>query len=219
MDRRTFFRKALQQTSQSIVDHVAEQVEHDALRWIRPPYAQDELSFLLACTRCNACQEACPENVIFPLSPRLGVKVANTPAMDLLNHGCLLCEDWPCVNACEPKALLYPEENAPEKTAVDENAENDKSLEPAGPPKLGLPKLALAEIDPSECLPYSGPECGACANVCPIENTLTWHKNKPTINPENCVGCAQCRDVCIANPKAIIIKSIGRIPTDSQDTA
>jgi ferredoxin-type protein NapG len=58
-----------------------------------PPYAQDELAFLLACTRCGACVTACPHGVIFPLAPRLGITVAGTPALDLLHKGCHLCED------------------------------------------------------------------------------------------------------------------------------
>ena len=69
-----------------------------------PPFAVDELDFLLACTRCDKCIEACPHDVLFKLPARTGLQAAGTPAMDLLNRGCHLCRDWPCVAACEPDA-------------------------------------------------------------------------------------------------------------------
>ena len=63
----------------------------------------------------GACIKACPHEIVFPLSPNNGAEVMNTPALDLLNKGCHLCEDWPCVNACETNALKIvvrdPDEN------------------------------------------------------------------------------------------------------------
>ena len=162
-----------------------------ASRWLRPPYALDELEFLLACTRCGECIAACPHQVIFPLSTRLGAQVAATPALDLLRKGCHLCEDWPCVTACEPGALKRP---SPE--------EEDADTPPA------LPRLARASIDEGRCLPYSGPECGACDSACPVPGALVWEQWKPRIDPERCTGCALCREACITEPKAIDIRSL-----------
>jgi ferredoxin-type protein NapG len=184
MERRDFFRFTVKKARQVAVKGVDSRARKRASHWIRPPYAIDELEFLLACTRCAACIEACPHDVIFALPSRLGAEVVGTPAMDLLNKGCQLCHDWPCVTACEPKAL-------------QRDAENDS-----------LPRLALAEIDTSRCLPYSGPECGACKDVCPVEQAMLWQMERPSISAEYCIGCALCRVACIVEPKAINLHSL-----------
>ncbi len=188
MDRRAFFKKTFQRSAEEVVKHVDHKVTQKAQHWIRPPYAQDELNFLLNCTRCEACIEACPHDVIFKLSGRFGVQAAGTPALDLLNVGCQLCENWPCVNACETKALQIVE--------TEDDSEPD------------LPRLALAAIDTETCLPYSGPECGACEHACPVPGALKWDLTKPVIDPEICPGCGLCREACIVNPSAVNIGSL-----------
>ena len=188
MDRREFFKAGLQKATETAVQLADETVAQRASHWLRPPFAQAELEFLLACTRCDKCIEACPHDVIFNLPARLGAQVAGTPAMDILNKGCHLCDDWPCVNACEPKALQLP-----------------VPAEDTAPP---LPKLAYAEINTSSCLPYQGPECGACKPACPVPGAMTWDREKPQINPEFCTGCGLCREACIVEPKAVNISSL-----------
>ena len=187
MDRRNFFRKALHDSSKKVVEHVDAKANQRASHWIRPPFALDELEFLLACTRCGECETACPHDVIFLLSTRLGAQVAATPALDLLNKGCQLCKDWPCVTVCEPKALLLPE------------MEEDKAV---------WPTLAKVWINEKACLPFSGPECGACAGSCPVPGALSWDQTRPVINEELCTGCSLCREICIVDPKAIEVKSL-----------
>lgn len=187
MERRDFFKTIVNKASKTAVHAADSLAKQRASHWIRPPYALDELEFLLACTRCDECIEACPHNVIFKLSERLGAQVMGTPAMDLLNKGCHLCEDWPCVNACEPNALGFTE------------AEDDESLP--------LPDIAQASINTESCLPYSGPECGACDTSCPVPGALKWNMTKPYIDAELCTGCGLCREVCIVDPKAITISS------------
>lgn len=189
MDRRQFFRQALSKGAKAATQAADRHVSRRASRWLRPPHALDELEFLLACTRCDDCIRACPDQVIFPLSARLGAQVVGTPALDLLNKPCRLCADWPCVAACTTGALRLPAADA----------------EPAPP------RLAVAQIDPGACLPYAGPECGACRDSCPVPGALLWRGETPHIDPGHCVGCAQCRASCIAVPNAILIRS----PQDS----
>lgn len=187
MDRRSFFKSALDKGAKKAVKIIDDSVNKNAAHWIRPPYAIEELSFLLACTRCGDCITVCPHDVIFNLSPRTGAKVAGTPALDLLNKGCQLCEDWPCVSACEPKALLR--ETDEEKPAV-------------------LPRLAQVSINEKTCLPFSGPECGACIDSCPVPGALTLDLCKPVINQVSCTGCGICRQACFLDESAIEIKSL-----------
>ena len=188
MDRRSFFRTVTSKAAKSALKVADKQVSDQASRWIRPPYALKELDFILVCTRCDQCLEACPHDVIFKLPARLGARVMDTPALDLLNKGCHLCKDWPCVTACESGALSIP--------VVADNKEPI------------LPIIARAEINTDTCLPYSGPECGACESSCPVPGALYWDMTKPCINQELCIGCALCREVCIVDPSAVRVYSL-----------
>lgn len=191
MDRRSFFRRAAGKAAETVVKEADRKVKAEASRWIRPPYAIDELEFLLACTRCGECISACPHDVVFPLTARLGAKVVNTPAMDILNKGCHCCEDWPCVAVCEPGALAITE------------AEEEET-------PVAYPVMAKAKVDTEHCLPYSGPECGACRGICPVPDAMTWERERPVIQADVCIGCGMCREVCIVEPKAIKIVSINK---------
>jgi ferredoxin-type protein NapG len=190
MDRRSFFRSAIDKGGKTAVKVIDDSVNKQASHWLRPPFAISELEFLLTCTRCNDCIEACPHDVIFSLSPHVGARAAGTPALDLLNKGCHLCEDWPCISVCTAKALVRPDPETDTKDAA------------------GLPVLAKASIDTETCLPYSGPECGACIDSCPVDGALVLDMVKPVINHELCTGCALCRETCITEPKAINIASL-----------
>lgn len=183
--RRQFFRRMAGQTSDTVVKHVDAKVKEKARHWIRPPFAINELEFILTCTRCGDCARACPHQVIFSLPARLGADVVGTPALDLLNKGCHLCSDTPCVTACTVNAL--------NRTATA---------------TITQIRLAQVSIDTSRCLPYMGPECGACASACPIQSALNFQNERPHIDPKYCTGCAQCREACIIEPKAISLASL-----------
>lgn len=191
MRRRDFFKLGARRTAQAVVGVLDERAERRAAGWIRPPFARPELDFLLTCTRCDDCIEACPHDVLFALPARLGLQVAGTPAMDLATKGCHMCADWPCVAACEPNALVLAQ------------------AAPDAPP--APPKLATARIDTSSCLPYSGPECGACAHACPVDGALRWVNGiKPVIDEQICTGCALCREACITEPKSVLVSALVR---------
>jgi len=205
MDRREFFRRGLGRVAEEAVQHVDKKIVERASRWIRPPFAIPELDFLLACTRCDACIKACPHEIIFSLAVKNGADVMDTPALDLLNKGCRLCDDWPCVNACEAQALKLPVMPDIEGTEV----EAASGIEPAK--FIPQPKLARLTVDTENCLPYQGPECGACASVCIVEGALEWQMERPLINQEKCTGCAMCREVCITEPKSIFIMKSAQV--------
>lgn len=187
MDRRGFFKRTVQKTSQQAVEALETRANAHASKWIRPPFVLDELDFLLTCTRCSDCVTACPHKVIFLLGPQLGADVVGTPALDLTNKACRLCQDWPCVAACEVGALVLPMDTE----------EGDHPL----------PVLAVCSINTNTCLPYNGPECGACEGSCPVEGALTWQNEKPFIDMEVCVGCGLCRLTCVLSPSAIKVET------------
>lgn len=186
LSRRSFFSNLLRKTTDFAVRVADAQLAEQEPSWTRPPFALDESSFMAACTRCEACMQACPHGTIITLSDRRGLRVAGTPVLDLFNNACHLCADWPCVVACEQGALkLQPQE------------------EDSPPP---LPQLAEIRIDTQTCLPYNGPECGACASSCPVPGALVWNQCKPYVVPQLCVGCALCREACIVDPKAVHVR-------------
>jgi len=211
LDRRAFFTRGADKAAQALTKHAAKKARENASRWIRPPFAIEELDFLLACNRCGDCVQACPHDVIFPLSSKLGVKVFLTPAMNLFKHSCHLCEDWPCVEVCEKEALKINiplnENGTEDQSSVEFNVEEvDRAEAIEEPESRVLPKIATVFINAKSCMPYNGPECGAC-RVCPIEGAMVWEMEKPSINMEFCTGCAMCREACIVEPKAIIVQS------------
>jgi len=126
--------------------------------------------------------------VVFSLGPQLGADVVGTPALDLTNKACHLCQDWPCVAACEVGALKLP-------TDIEESEHL-------------LPVLATCSINTNTCLPYNGPECGACEGSCPVDGALGWQSEKPYIDKEACVGCGLCRLACVLSPSAIKVETI-----------
>lgn len=188
MDRRQFFRRALERTATEAVRELDRRVAEKAGRWIRPPFALAELEFLLACTRCDACRLACEEGVIVPLSAQAGPAASGTPVLSFATRGCQLCTDWPCVSACETGALARPDEEADGAPA--------------------LPQLAMATVDRQRCLPWRGPECGACADACPVPDAMVWDQERPHIDPERCCGCGCCHALCVLEPRAIAVKPI-----------
>lgn len=194
--RRSFFSSLIRETTDFALRVADAQVIEQETNWMRPPFALDESQFLMACTRCGACRGACPHGTIIILSDRRGLKVAGTPVLDLLNKACHLCADWRCVAACEPGALKLPphEEGRP-------------------PP---LPRLADVRIHTQTCLPYSGPECGACASICPVPGALVWKQNKPSIDKQHCTGCGLCREACIVEPKAVQVRSQHKVAAEKQ---
>ncbi|MCL1058576.1 4Fe-4S dicluster domain-containing protein [Shewanella gelidimarina] len=221
MDRRRFFKSSFSKIADIGSAHAQKKAEQNAKGWIRPPFAINELDFLLNCSRCGECIDACPQQVIFKLPLHSGATAMSTPAMDIPNKACELCSGWPCVTACKDKALAFPaasqqsqqqqEQGLQQQTQVDAETLIDRY-----PTANECPPMASAIINTSQCMPYSGPECGACHGSCPIEETLTWHNEQPSINVDTCIGCGQCVQACITEPKAIEISYFA--PLDEQTT-
>lgn len=188
--RRSFFGSLIRKTADFAVRVADVQDSARQTSWIRPPFALEELQFLSACTRCDACIEACPHGVILSLASRYGLRVAGTPVLDLQNKACHLCVEWHCVAACKPGALQLP------------------LHEEGGVPPL--PCLADVKLDNAACLAHAGQECRACDSSCPVPGALIWDQGRPYIVPRLCAGCALCREACIAEPKAIRAKAFYR---------
>lgn len=151
---------------------------------VRPPFALPEAEFLRRCTHCAECVHACPHHALHLLPARCGFLRSATPAMELCKHACHLCEDWPCVNACEVGALRTPEPGE-------------------------IPRLGLLSVVTEHCLASTRQDCDACVTACPIEGAIyRGDDNKPIIDSGHCPGCGLCLESCVAEPKAIEVRFV-----------
>lgn len=134
----------------------------------RPPWvAGNEKNFTEMCTRCNACIEICPTQIIFAGD-------AGYPEVRFTANGCNECGK--CVEACQPKALNITPQRLPWrwKVMIDSNCLAQKNVECriCGEtcdhsairfrPVLG--GIALPELSKAVCT-----GCGHCVATCPTQ--------------------------------------------------
>jgi ferredoxin-type protein NapG len=182
VDRRAFFSLGFRKVLGKAVDVVSAKVgggEH-----IRPPGALPEAAFLAACTRCGACEPACPVRAIRPLAASAGL-AAGTPALQVATQACVMCVDMPCAAACPTSALEVP-------------AELWRGV-----------KLSRIAIDANQCIAFRDVECGVCVRVCPAgEEALRLDANgRPVIGPA-CTGCGACINGCVTSPSSITARPL-----------
>lgn len=173
------------------MDAAVDSIDRRLTHYLRPPGALSEAEFLTHCTRCDACAKACPHFAIFTLTKEAGL-AAHTPIMAPDEKACHMCSDFPCITACEPKALIL--------------------LEDAPPKPLGY-----VSINKDTCFTFRGPECGACAGLCPTPvQALKIFLNKPKVDASLCIGCGLCIEACPTTPSSILFHE-GEVdsPTES----
>ncbi len=142
----------------------------------RPPGAVNETAFLADCTRCGDCIRACPPDAIV-LAPEKYGAAAGTPIIDPMTSPCVMCDDPPCIHACEPGVLSF-----------------DAPL-----------KMGTASIRDPYCLAHQGTSCTVCSEQCPVEGAIEVIDGKPVIDDATCTGCGVCQYVCPAPYNAVLI--------------
>ncbi len=130
----------------------------------RPPWARPEAAFLDLCTRCRDCLPVCPQRLLVSGD-------GGYPTLDFRLGECTFCAA--CVAACEPRALLRREDEAP------------------WPYK--------AQASPA-CLPAKGIECRVCGDYC-AESAIRFPPRlggspMPEIDAGRCNGCGACVAPC-----------------------
>lgn len=146
-----------------------EQPEKRRTDWLRPPGAIEEPRFLESCTGCGECVEACPHESLRILDSD-GPERKETPAIYPDEQPCYLCEDFPCIAACEPEALR-----------------------PVGTPKDV--NLGLAVVSHKICTVGQG--CNACVAACPMRAiAMDFASLSIRVDGDLCVGCGICEHIC-----------------------
>lgn len=157
---------------------------HRTIPLLRPPGAIDEASFLQRCTKCGDCAKACPHQAIKWAGPQLR-SAEGTPMIVPEEQPCLMCSDFPCIQACPEEALTR-----------------------RVPPMMGT-----ARITEHLCLAYHGTTCSVCSERCPVAGAITWQQvatglgtsSRPVVTESICTGCGVCRFVCPAPENAILL--------------
>lgn len=143
---------------------------------VRPPGAVDEADFLLRCTRCTACAEACPHDAIVRAPLRLR-EAAGTPTIEARSAPCRMCPDVPCAVAC-----------------------------PTGALRVDAPRvMGRAVIGAHDCLAFQSSTCSVCVERCPVPGALRLEHGRPVVDTSLCTGCGVCEHVCPSPQNAVII--------------
>ena len=143
---------------------------------LRPPGALEEVDFDSLCTRCNECAKACPHDAITRVPERMGDR-SGTPTIEPARAACMMCEDWPCIEACEPGALVLDAAVA----------------------------LGTAQVRPLDCLNRMGSSCSVCVEQCPVPDAMRMVDGLPTVEAGLCTGCGVCTHSCPSPSAAIMI--------------
>ncbi len=186
--RKGFFREFFSHFKKGVANHVDRKLGRVLAAPLRPPGALDEVEFLSACTRCNDCVEVCPYHALRRLPAQAGV-AANTPYIEPRTQACMLCEDFPCIAACDHGALL-----------------------PVRPEDV---RMGRAKVDVAACRTYDDQVCTHCYDACPyperaIEIGADFH---PKVL-DGCVGCGLCEARCPVTPVGIRTLSPTRYRSD-----
>lgn len=104
-------------------------------------------------------------------------KLEGTPVLDYTVQACMMCSDYPCIRACEPRVLRHD---------------------------AGI-KMGTARIVPDKCLAYQGTVCTVCSDRCPVPDAIERPGGKPNVASSICTGCGVCQIVCIAPENAVMI--------------
>jgi ferredoxin-type protein NapG len=187
-ERREFLKQSVLSVGKTVYEYYEQQKESPAAAvpkeppvkvradWLRPPGAVEEELFLDRCTKCGDCLPACPYGSIKK------DQATGYPVIFANESPCHLCDDFPCIAACETEALV----------PVGDRAEV---------------RMGVGVVSRADCTADQG--CRFCLAKCPVEAlSVDFIDPYPVVDQEKCVGCGICEQVCSGVNDRIAIKVI-----------
>ncbi|MEJ2719813.1 MAG: 4Fe-4S binding protein [bacterium] len=172
---------------------------------IRPPGSVNVEEFLRRCIKCGECMKVCITNGLQPTFLQAGFEGIWSPVLvpriGYCEYNCTLCGQ-----VCPTDAIEQ----------LDVEAKHKR-------------KIGLAFFDHNRCLPYAfGINCIVCEEHCPTDPKAIQFERKtvatdngeqeiklPLIDPDVCIGCGICENVCPVGEKAAVrISSVGEDRSD-----
>jgi ferredoxin-type protein NapG len=182
--RKDFFRSGFLKAGEGLTElfrswvdvEPAARVRPKGPAFTRPPGALPESQFLEKCTKCDECIKLCPHWVVRKAGMELGPSIGGTPILLPKENPCVMCEDFPCIVACEPGALVMPSD--------------------------GFAPIGIAVVDEKACYMAQGQPCDYCVKDCP-EKPKAIRVSDPgsaaEIIVDDCTGCGKCAQICPAD--------------------
>lgn len=169
----------------------------------RPPGSvRDPERFKQICTECGDCIIACPYGAILRAPGIYG------PVMNPNLVACALCEDYPCIEACDERALLpIPEGFLPKfghamldpQLCRNVHTESGRATKKATKKTSGK-SAALSKVSSASKTKASSQKktCTACVDACPIPDAVSLLKGPVKIPAfaHHCTGCGLCVQDC-----------------------
>lgn len=164
-------------------------------RFVRPPGAASEASFLKACIRCRACANVCEAGCINFFTLYDGGDLAGSPYLNTRLKSCNLCMN--CTQICPTGAL---EPIAKDLKEISERVH-----------------MGVAKVVESNCLSFNGRICGICHDACPVKAISLRTRAQPEILEDKCIGCGRCEERCPQTPSAIIVYPSTKVEKEVSD--
>jgi polyferredoxin/formate hydrogenlyase subunit 6/NADH:ubiquinone oxidoreductase subunit I len=168
---------------------------------VRPPGSLPEKEFLGRCIACDLCLKACPTSFLQPALHEAGLEGLWSP-VGIGRKGYCQWDCTVCGQVCPTHAIEELELTVKQKV-----------------------KIGLAFVDRSRCLPFAlDKPCIVCEEHCPTPKKAIWLEDitvtrpdgtsvdlrRPHVDPDLCIGCAICENVCpIVDKPAIFVTSVG----------
>ena len=145
--------------------------------YIRPPWSGSERAFVGSCTRCDACINACPQQILVK-DPK------GFPRIDFRQGECTFCGE--CAGACRDQVLVQQAATPPWELSA---AVTDKCLPLQGvvcgrcAEECGAAAISMKYVAGGIAIPRLASDncngCGACYGVCPTQAIeLSYHGAK-----------------------------------------
>lgn len=155
-----------------------------------PPGADSSRHLAQHCTACQLCISACPNGV---LRPSTDFDTLMQPVMQY-ERGYCRPECNRCSEVCPNDAIRLID--LAEKSSI---------------------KIGTARVIAQNCVTSNGVSCGNCARHCPVGaiHMVNFKPDEegsvasPVVDPECCIGCGACENLCPVRPiSAIIVDGI-----------